>query len=402
MDVVDAALKEYVADLVKRGDATSEPIVEAFRTVRRHRFLSGWYRLETTGLEVAFRKVPFDRDHATSDQLKEIYSNRALVTSIDGGLPSSSTSQPALIARMLGALELEPGMRVLEIGTGTGYNAALLAEIVGRSGQVCTVDMQEDVAGSAMESLRNEGYRHVRVWRRDGYLGVPEAAPFDRIVATVGCSDLSPRWIEQLSPEGFLLVPVRHGVYDPLVVARPDPEDASSAAGRVVGRSGFMPIQGRLGWVDPWTSLIARMPSTPLWSRPLPQGLPPPDRGTAVRDDPRHWAFYFFLTLASRDLWITRSGYGLADLGTESTVVVTDHSIDGFSATGHARSLENLHERLLYLLELWEELGRVGPEAYALRFVPRAHLAHAVGGALRTWVIERPFFCEIVRLPNVD
>jgi len=402
MDFVETALRRYVAGLIERGDVTSEPIVRAFRTVKRHRFLSGWYRLEATDLQATFRAVPFDRDHATSDQLKEVYSNRALVTSADEGLPSSSTSQPALIARMLEALELEPGMRVLEIGTGTGYNAALLAEIVGRSGEVYTVDIQEDVAGPAMESLRNEGYDGVRVLCRDGYLGVPEAAPFDRIVATVGCSDLSPRWIEQLSPDGFLLVPVRHGSYDPLVAARPDPEDASCVVGRIVGRSVFMPIRGELGWVDPWTSLAARMPSTPLWSRPLPRDLPPPGEGATVRDDPGHRAFHFFLALASRDLWTTGRGYGLIDLGTESAVVVTDRSIDGFSATGHARSLENLHERLLYLLELWEQLGEVGPEAYSLRFVPRSHLPQALADAARTWIIKRPFFYEIVRIPNVD
>ncbi len=402
MDAVEAALERYVADLVERGEVSCEFVERALRKVRRHRFVNGWYRLEATNLRAVFHPVDYDRDHPTPEQLKEIYSDKALVTAVEGALPTSSTSQPTLIARMLELLGLRLGMSVLEIGTGTAYNAALLAEIVGSGGDVCTVEVQEDVAERANDYLQDEGYANVRVFCRDGYLGVPEAAPFDRIVATVGCSDISPHWIEQLEPDGSMLIPLQHSHFDPLVEIRRDPEEPGCAVGRIVGRCGFMPIQGEMGWVNPWRSLIARMPRTPLWSRPLPRPLPLCEGVTSSHADSRHRGFHFFLSLATRDHWYTHRGYGLADAGTESALVVTSESVEGYSATGHERSLESLHDRFLYLLELWEQLGRRGPEDYSLYFIPKRQFPSVEDDSGRTWVIERPFFWEIVRLPESD
>lgn len=401
MDAVEEALERYVADLAQRGEASSELVERALRKVRRHRFVNGWYRLEDGGLRAGFHPVDYDRDHPTQEQLEEIYSDQALITEVEGLFPTSSTSQPTLIARMLDLQDLRPGMRVLEIGTGTGYNAALLSEIVGSSGDVCTVEFQEDVVKRASDYLQGEGYTDVRVFRRDGYLGVPEAAPFDRIVATVGCSDVSPHWIEQLAPDGSMLIPIQHGHFDPLVEVRRDSEDPCCAVGRIVGRSGFMPIQGEMGWVNPWrTYLAGGVPNTPVWSRPLPEALSPLDKKTSVYKDPRHGGFHFFLALASRDLWFMQRGYGLADVGTGSALVVTAESVEGYSATGHVKSLESLHDRFLYLFELWEQLGCRGPEDYSLLFVPRAQFPCVDEVSGRTWVIERPFFWETVRLPE--
>jgi protein-L-isoaspartate(D-aspartate) O-methyltransferase len=400
MDSVELALERYVADLVENGHASSDLTVRALGRVRRHRFANGWYRLEVEGLQAGFRPVVYDRAHPTPEQLKEIYSDKALVTAVEGIVPTSSTSQPALIALMLELLELRSGMRALEIGTGTGYNAALLAEIVGSQGDVCTVELQEDIARAAEEHLQSEGYGDVRVFHRDGYLGVPEAAPFDRIVATVGCSDVSPHWIEQLAPAGSMLIPLQHSHFDPLVEVRQDSENPRCAVGRIVERSGFMPIQGAMGWVNPWRSfLLDGMPSTPLWSRPLPESLSPPNGGTSAHKDPRHRGFHFFLALASRDHWFTHHGYGLADAGTGSALVVTAESVEGYSSTGHKRSLEGLYDRFLYLLELWEHLGCREPEDYFLYFVPKLHVPGTEEATGKTWIIERPYFYEIVRLP---
>ena len=118
---MNAPPEKYVAALIDRGDASSELVKRALGAVRRHRFVDGWYRLEVDDLQVIFRPVDYDPDHPTPQQLDEIYSDRALITAVEGFLPTSSTSQPALVAQMLELLELRPGMRVLEIGTGTGY-----------------------------------------------------------------------------------------------------------------------------------------------------------------------------------------------------------------------------------------------------------------------------------------
>ena len=115
----------YVDHLNESG-AINEPIVEkAFRRVPRHLFVQRFYvGDEKSGWE----QVEHDSSRAQAEHLETIYSDAALVTRLEGNVPTSSTSQPSLMAGMLELLELRPGMRVLEIGAGTGYNSALMAE----------------------------------------------------------------------------------------------------------------------------------------------------------------------------------------------------------------------------------------------------------------------------------
>jgi len=406
MNAVERALAKYVQVLEGKEAFASEPVRRAFQAVRRHRFLAGWYHPEIADLRVAYHLVEYDRQRPTPEALSEIYSDHAIITQTDGFAPTSSTSQPLLVARMLELLDLEPGMRVLEIGTGTGYNAALLAEIVGSKGTICTVDVQEDVARRAETYLQDEGYGSVRVFCRDGYLGAPEAAPFDRIVATVGCSDLSEHWLEQLADGGTMLVPLQHGLSDPLVRLTKDPDSSMGARGGVVDSSNFMPIQGALTWTTPWRdTLILGLPETPTWSRPLPDTLATDvDTAHPLKDD-RHQAFAFFLALAYRPLWYTNTGYGLADPGTSSVVTVTCDSIEGYTAVPARSGLDSLHDALLSLLEMWTDLGQPAPSEYDLSLVPKANLGLSVpqgGTPGREWLIGRPFFREIVRLPADD
>ncbi|HET9896690.1 MAG TPA: hypothetical protein VFQ44_17305 [Streptosporangiaceae bacterium] len=109
---------------------------------------------------------------------------------------------------MLEQAAIEPGMRVLEIGSG-GYNAALIAELVGPSGAVTTVDIDPDVTGRATELLAAAGYGQVRVVLADGTGGEPAGAPYDRIMVTVEAADIAPAWVTQLVPQGRLVVPLR-------------------------------------------------------------------------------------------------------------------------------------------------------------------------------------------------
>ena len=127
------------------------------------------------------------------------------------GLPISSSSQPAIMAEMLEQLALEPGLRVLEVGAGTGYNAALLAELVGPEGSVTTIDVDAEIAREARRALRTAG-RRARVVVGDGRDGVPARPPFDRIVVTASADEIPPAWAGQLVEGGLLEVPLRlHG-----------------------------------------------------------------------------------------------------------------------------------------------------------------------------------------------
>jgi len=115
------------------------------------------------------------------------------------------------MATMLEQLGLEPGHRVLEIGAGTGYNAALMAHLVGGAGEVTTIDLDEDIAEGARAHLASAGFGRVRVVLGDGALGYPAGAPFDRIILTVGAWDIAPAWREQLRREGRLVLPLAVG-----------------------------------------------------------------------------------------------------------------------------------------------------------------------------------------------
>ncbi|MGH3274085.1 MAG: methyltransferase domain-containing protein, partial [Streptosporangiaceae bacterium] len=138
-----------------------------------------------------------------------VYADDALVIKYDAdGVPVSSSSQPAMMAIMAEQLDLAPGHRVLEVGTGSGYNAAVLAHIVGPGGSVVTVDIDPDLVAQAQESLRAAGYPAVRVRCADGGFGDPGGAPFDRIIVTAGAWDIAPAWLTQLGPGGVLVLPL--------------------------------------------------------------------------------------------------------------------------------------------------------------------------------------------------
>jgi len=160
--------------LVARG-IRNQAVLAAMRRVPRHRFVPGSYA------EFAYE---------------------------DGALPighSQTITQPYLVAFMTEALELKGDEKVLEIGTGSGYQAAVLAEIVR---QVYTVEIVEPLAARAAETLAALGYRHVTVRAGDGYQGWPEQAPFDAIIVTAAPEHVPQPLLDQLKVGGRLILPV--------------------------------------------------------------------------------------------------------------------------------------------------------------------------------------------------
>ena len=396
----DCIHTSLVEGLVASGALLSESVERAFRRVRRHRFLEHWYRLEATRLQAVWRRVEFDREDPDEESLAKIYSDCSLVTRVNGYLPTASSSQPSLVSRMLELLGIAPGMRVLEIGTGTGYNAALLAEVIGDPAAVYTIEFQQDVANKARDVLAQEGYGGVHVLTADAVLGFPEGAPFARIEATVGCSDLSPHWLDQLAPNGLMIIPLQHGHLHPLVQVVAGDKHPTRPIGRAVGHSAFMPIQGSMTWANPWQSyLIGGLPSGPAWQRELPISLPTSEGAADPLDDETHRAFYFYLTLSSRELWRTNEGYGLADPEGRATAVVTNDGLAVHHREGGKTCAEHLCDRLEDLLHCWERLGRPTPEAYEMEFVPKKEIPSLGAEPGREWVVERIHFWQVIRLP---
>ena len=186
-DVAASLRRQFVTQLAKAGGLTSGRVLRAFRTVPRHRFLP---------------------DVAANEGLPAVYSDSVHITAKDAkGRPTSSSSQPGLMAQMLERLDVRPGHRVLEIGAGTGYNAALLAELVGPKGVVVTIDVDPALTETAGRRLRS--YPQVQVVTGDGLRGWPAGGPYDRIVVTAEPPHLPRAWHSQLSRNGLLQLPLR-------------------------------------------------------------------------------------------------------------------------------------------------------------------------------------------------
>jgi len=187
-DVQDAAASlraGMVDELREEGAITSEPVAAAIAAVPRHLFAPG-------------------------QPLEAAYAAQGIVVAKRGpdGRALSVMSAAHLQAVMLEQAEIEPGMSVLEVGSG-GYNAALIQEIVGPSGKVTTVDIDPDITDRARACLAAAGYGAVGVVLGDAEAGVPDSAPYDRIIVTAGAWDVPPAWIAQLSQRGRLVVPLR-------------------------------------------------------------------------------------------------------------------------------------------------------------------------------------------------
>ena len=285
-----AGLRErLVAEVLQTSGIRDERIAAALSDVPRHLFLP----------------------HLPPE---DAYLDDAIVTKRDAdGQPISSSSQPAIMAIMLDQLTLAPGQRVLEIGAGTGYNAALMRHIVGPSGTVVSVDIDADVADRAREHLASAGYPDVTVVAADGAEGYPPGAPYDRVIATVGVSDLAPAWLHQAAPGARIVVPLDvRGSQLAVAFGR------SGSGGHWVSRSiapcGFMRMRGSLA--GPERAVVLQ----PGLSVMLPDGLtladghevdgaalaaflaePPAGFGTGVRASSVQVFWGLGLWLATRD-----------------------------------------------------------------------------------------------------
>ncbi len=154
--------------------------------------------------EAAMRSVP---RHAfvPAEQRSSAYADRPLPIG-----EGQTISAPHMVAIMTDRLDLEPGLDVLEIGTGCGYHAAVTAEVVGAE-HVYSVEYHESLAADARETLAAAGYEAVSVRAGDGKAGWPEHAPFDRVYLTCAAEELPSPVVEQLRPGGVLLAPLGTG-----------------------------------------------------------------------------------------------------------------------------------------------------------------------------------------------
>jgi protein-L-isoaspartate(D-aspartate) O-methyltransferase len=284
----DAARARLVTELRARDVGLTRTVQNAFARVPRHIFVP------EVGPAAAYR-------------------DEALVIKCGpDGLPVSSSSQPAMMAIMLEQLDLGRGHRVLEIGTGSGYNAAVMAEVVGPGGQVVSIDIDPELVARAEASLNEAGYFDVSVLRADGGYGAPGDAPFDRIIVTAGAWDIAPAWLDQLGPGGRLVLPLSlRGMQLSVALERAGEAWVSKSA----WRCGFVPMLGdfagpeRVFRLDEPQPLVAQMSDgSPIDGLALRHALTGPATHVGAR------APVGLSEIADLDLWLTLTSRDLARL----------------------------------------------------------------------------------------
>lgn len=254
-----AAARAELIRQIRAGGHLGDPRWRAaFQEVPRHLFVPYYFVATPRGYE---RLSGSDPDPARRARwLEGVYTDGALATYMRDGELVSTSSQPSLMAIMLEELRVEEieaakearetgeaekqpldtGCRVLEIGTGTGYNAALLSHRLGAE-HVTTVDLDEEITGPARDWLAAAGH-HPTVVTGDGARGCPERAPYDRIIATCALPAVPPAWIAQSVPGALILAPLATG----LIALRVTDPDAVRAEGRFLATPAyFVPLRAR-------------------------------------------------------------------------------------------------------------------------------------------------------------
>ncbi len=175
---------ESLIAALKQGGLLDAPMESAFRALPRAAFLP----------------------HLPPEQ---VYKDEAVPIKVDeDGTVLSSSSQPSMMAIMLRQLDLQPGQNVLEIGTGTGYNAALMQHLAGDEGHVTSIEIDGTVVETARANLQRVAMSAVQVVESDGAQGYAPRASYDRIMATAGIWDVPEAWVRQMKPKALLVAPI--------------------------------------------------------------------------------------------------------------------------------------------------------------------------------------------------
>ena len=295
MGLIARKLRErLVGRLVVRGTITSKRLIAAMEQVPRHIFVP----------EVSIRAA---------------YDDRVVLTRERDGQVLSTLSQPSAVGRMLENLKVEPGMRVLEIGAGTGYNAALLAELTGDPTLVTAVEIDPGMVDRARKSLEVAGYGGVTVVHADGF-GFESNTQFHRIELSVEAPFIAPGWVRSLRAGGLILLPLRlKGIryFTPAFRKHPDRLQAESDSG-----CSFMAMRGPSGPVE--TSFHVPELDEVEFTWESPGEFPGDALRSALAATPR----------THPDANATYSAIGYVVLGHDATFTMTDRGDCGVQQLG--------------------------------------------------------------------
>ncbi|MFH1473920.1 MAG: protein-L-isoaspartate(D-aspartate) O-methyltransferase [Candidatus Aenigmatarchaeota archaeon] len=201
--------------------------------------IKGLGRLKSREVEDALRKVK--REFFVPDDMKYLaYRDSPLYIGSD-----QTISEPSTVVVMTEALDIKEGQKILEIGTGSGWQAAILAELVGDKGIVYTVEIIKELADFAKQNMEKLKIKNVKVLKGDGSLGLKKYAPYDRIVVTAGSPEIPKELLSQLKPNGIMVIPVGNLYLQRMYVVR---KIKGGIEKKGIGSFMFVPLTGKHGF----------------------------------------------------------------------------------------------------------------------------------------------------------
>lgn len=362
--------RSLAALLAQNGVLSSPWLRAAVEAVPRELFLHPGVFLDEGGVWMPVTVTGTD----AAEWLEIAYSYDTLTTQLDGhltadqtaepvaGVPTSSSTTPATVISMIESLDLEPGHRVLEIGTGTGYSSALMCHYLGAD-SVTTVEVDPQVAERADTALETLGFSAWTV-TGDGLLGHPRNAPYDRVIATCAVRRIPHTWVRQTKPGGTILSTVGSWPYG-TALAKVTVDDNGNAEGRIIGRSSFM--QARSQAVVP---VAGDLSARTTYADSEREAKAPP---TLLGD----WMPAFLAQLSAPGAHLVRAARSdgtqllyLFDPDRESFAEFIAHDDRWTVRQGGPVPL---WDRIEEALVAWESVGRPGVESICLRVTQASH-----------------------------
>ncbi|MER7850124.1 methyltransferase domain-containing protein [Kitasatospora sp. NPDC096077] len=357
------------------GGALTSDWLPSFEAVPRELFVPDriW-----PGVADGTRQNPVvDRSRNPEAWRRAVYSDVPLTTQWDDGdhqgdglgtTPMSSNSMPSMVFSMLQDLDVRPGDRVLEIGTGTGWNAGLLAHRLGDA-NVVTVEFDPGIARGARENLERAGLAPTVV-EGDGRHGRPEGAPYDRIIATCSVVEIPPAWLAQTAPGGIIVAPFGTEYGGEQIVRLTVNADGTGASGRFSRGSAFMRLRRQRTDRRPSADYL-RGQEWPADGARTTTTLAPPDTGGRFEQ--------FVIGAAVPGVFWRAERYedGAYTLWLHSRDTLSwasvDYERDRTAYEVHQSGPRNLWDEVEAAWRRWDDHGRPGPERFGLTVTPDAH-----------------------------
>ncbi|MGH3567581.1 MAG: methyltransferase domain-containing protein [Pseudonocardia sp.] len=386
-----ARAQQLVDKLVTDDDLHDPEWATAVAGVPRHEFVPSYYRQDTSTRPATWQRVALSDPHERETWLEQVYSDTTLVTAVADytgrgvQIPVSSSTKPDLMVRMLEELDVVEGHRVLEIGTGTGYNAALLSHRLGAQ-NVYSVDVDADLVTTARYRLAAVGYRPTLA-AVDGTAGLAEHAPYDRIIATCSVDAIPSTWIEQLRPGGIILADVEGPLGAGNLVTLHKPSTELLVEGR------FLPWWGRFMRLRPTAG-----PSTGA-TRPRRTADEPVSGKTDVDPAELDTAFRFLAQLFL-PYGTSQSLIPSPDLSRPIATSLVAHDgswcqVDREPGADDRRALtyagtQRLWDRVEVAWSQWTEHGQPAWSAFGLTATPHQHTVWLGDPARTSWSLPTP------------